>query len=385
MRFSEIIGHEKLKKRLVQSAVNDRIAHAQLFSGPEGSGHLALALAYVQFLSCENILEEDSCDNCPSCIKCKKLIHPDLHFSFPTSPLKDRKAKSDDFMSDWREAVLQNPYMSLFDWYEFIGIENKQGYMSVDESSDILRKLSLKTYEGKFKVMVIWMAEKMRVDASNKLLKMIEEPPDNTIFILVTENRDQVLSTILSRTQLVKINRFEDSEIISVLKSKNHLDQRYAQRIAHISEGNMNAALSMAKSESDSLEMEKEFMNWMRLCFSLLRKPEKDSETFSKLNEWIDTVAKSGRERQKIFLQYGLEVARQCLLNNYVGAELTRINEEVLPGFQKFSPFINANNAERFEDELSKACFHIERNANPRILFLDLSFKINALLKVAAD
>lgn len=380
MLFSSIIGQQTVKQRLIQAVRDNRIAHAQLFFGAEGSGSLALAIAFAQYLSCEDRNENDSCGKCSSCIKYNKLIHPDLHFSYPTAPVKDRKAKSAEYAGEWREAVLANPYLSLQDWYEFIGIENKQGYMSVEESGEIIRHLTLKSYESKYRVMIIWMAEKMRTDAFNKLLKIIEEPPDNTIFILVTENYEQIIQTILSRTQLVKVNRISDKELSEAIKEKFNLGNQEAQRIVHLADGNYNVAQSLAKQESGSIEIEKEFIDWMRMCV-MLNIPGKQNEYFKMLNEWIDVMAKAGRERQKNFLHYGLEIARECLMTNYADLSLVRINDDVIPTFSRFVKFINYQNADLFTEELSKANFHIERNANPRILFLDLSFKMNKILQ----
>ena len=387
MLFSDIIAQQKVKQRLLQSVCDGRIPHALLFSGPEGSGNLALAIAFAQFLSCDNKTSEDSCGKCSSCIKYNKLVHPDLHFSFPTAIVKDKKAKSSEYAAEWRKAFLENPYLSLHDWYEFIGIENKQGYMSVEESADILRSLTLKTYESKYKVMIIWMPEKMRTDASNKLLKIIEEPPDNTVFILVTENMEQLLGTILSRTQLIKVNRIPDREMNDALIEKFNLSYHDAKRIVHLADGNFNAAQSLAEQlqrdsfgESGSIEIEKDFINWMRMCV-MIDKSGRQKEYYKLLNEWIDVMAKAGREHQKNFLHYGLEIAHECLVTNYADASLVRVNDEVIPTFSRFVKFINYENAGVFSEELNKAYFHIERNANPRILFLDLSFKINAVLQ----
>jgi DNA polymerase III subunit delta' len=382
MQFSAIIGQNTVRQRLLHSVHENRIPHAQLFYGPEGSGNLALAIAYAQFLSCENRTQEDSCDTCASCKKYKKLIHPDLHFSYPVATVKDiSKPTSKDFISKWREAVLENPYLGLQDWYEFIGIENKQGFMSVEESAEIVRKLTLKTFESKYKVMIIWMPEIMRVDAANKLLKIIEEPPDNTVFILVTENMEQIISTILSRTQLVKINRITDKELNNALKQKYNFEYHDAQRIVHLADGNYNLAQSMAKHESVSIEIEKEFIDWMRMCL-FISQPAKLEDTYKKLNGWIDVMVKAGRERQKNFISYGLEIAHECLVTNYADVSMARMTDEIIPTFSKFVKFIHQNNAALFAEELNKAYFHIGRNANPRILFLDLSFKMNKILQM---
>jgi DNA polymerase-3 subunit delta' len=379
MQFSDIINQHAVKEKLIRSVHENRVAHAQLFFGPEGSGNLALAIAYAQFLSCESRMENDSCGNCTSCKKYNKLIHPDFHFSYPTAPLKDRKARSAEYIKEWREAILENPYLSLQDWYEFIGVENKQGFISVEESAEIVRRLTLKSFESKYKIMIIWMPEVMRTEASNKLLKIIEEPPDSTIFLLVTENREQIIGTILSRTQLVKINRIADKELQFALKEKFNLEFHEAQRIVHLADGNYNVAQAMAKQESVSVEIEKEFIDWMRMCL-FLSIPSRQEEAFRNLNEWMDVMVKAGRERQKNFISYGLEIGHECLVTNYADASLVRMTDEIIPTFSKFVKYINQNNADFFTEELNKAAFHIMRNANPRILFLDLSFKMNRIL-----
>jgi len=379
MLFSEIPGQEQAKRRLLQLAYQERIAHALLFTGPEGCGHLAVAIAFAQYLACSQKQENDSCGKCSSCVKCQKLIHPDLHFSFPTAIIKPRKALSEEFLPKWRDAVLQNPVMGLYDWYECLGIENKQGYMSVDESAAIQQKLSLKSYESKYKVMVIWMAEKMRADAANKLLKIIEEPPDNTLFLLITENPEQLQGTLLSRMQLVKFTPLQDEVIQKALQAETGLEYHEARRIVRLAEGNLNLARTLAGQETVSIALEEEFMQWMRMCYALSGGTNGE-KTYLDLTRWIDRMAKSGREKLKKFIHYGLEVMRDCVLYNYTGESISRINDDLLPGFSRFAPFIRYDNAEYFENELSKAHFHIERNANPRILFIDLSFKINALL-----
>jgi DNA polymerase-3 subunit delta' len=225
------------------------------------------------------------------------------------------------------------------------------------------------------------MPEVMQPAASNKLLKIIEEPPDSTVFILVTENREQIIGTILSRTQLVKINRVADNELNTALKQKFNLEFHEAQRIVHLADGNYNVAQSLAKQESVSIEIEKEFIDWMRMCL-FLSVPSKLEETFRNLNDWMDVMVKAGRERQKNFISYGLEIGHECIITNYADVSLARMTDEVIPTFSKFVKFIHQNNAEAFTEELNKASFHIIRNANPRILFLDLSFKMNKILNL---
>ncbi len=377
MRFSEVPGQDSVRKRLLQAVQQGRLAHALLFSGPEGCGHLAMALALAQYLACEKPDQKDSCGKCAACVKIRNIAHPDLHFSFPTAVVKKKKPRSREFMTEWRDAVTSNPFLGLADWYEIMGIENKQGFISVEESAAIQQALLLKAYESRYKVMIIWQAEKLRNDAANKLLKIIEEPPDHTLFLLVTERPDDLPATLLSRTQLVRFNRIPD-DVIQQELMRQGADEDAARRFAGLAEGNLNQALSFIRHDDTATELEQEFMDWMRMCYTLSAPKNREAQ-YIKLNEWIDQVSRSGRERQKTFLRFGLEVLRDCLLYQHAG-ELSRLSDELLPGFSKFAPFIHAGNVERFENELSKASFNVERNANPRILFLDLSFKVNALL-----
>jgi DNA polymerase-3 subunit delta' len=378
MLFSQVIGQDEVKRALLQCMQRERLPHALLFAGPEGAGQLPMALALIRRLHCEKRTDADGCGACSSCIKHNKLIHPDLHFAFPTAIVKNRKARSDEYLPDWRRAVLANPYMGLFDWYEHIGIENKQGYLSVDESAAIQQKLSLKPYEARHKASILWMADKLRTDAANKLLKIIEEPPEHTVFILITENPDLLPATLVSRTQLFRFGRVADEVLQKHLQSRG-LEYHAAANIVRLGEGNVNLAHALAADDRSAIDLEKEFMDRMRMCYALSGSKNKEANYLG-LSQWIERIGRAGRERQKNFLHYGLEVVRDCLMHNYAGEPLVRLNDELLPGFSRFAPFIHDGNAEAFEDELNKAHYHIERNANPRILFLDLSFKIHSLL-----
>lgn len=371
MLLKDIVGQESVKNRLIQSVKDNRVSHAQLFLGSEGSGNLALAIAYAQYIACTNKQAEDSCDTCPSCIKYNKLVHPDLHFAFPITTSKDAKV-STVLLPEWREAITENPYINLFQWYEHLGVENKQGIIGVEESAEILRKLSLMSYESEFKTMIIWAPEKMHLSAANKLLKILEEPPDKTLFILVTENEDQLLRTIISRTQLVKINKLSDTEIKTALITKHQLAEQDAARIAYLADGNYNHALALMK-ESDSENFNfNTFSGWMRLCFR---------NDVLKITTWANEMSSIGRERQKNFLAYGLNAFRECLIMNYGDQSIIRIEGEELEFVKKFAPFINGGNCEELVAAFEKASLHIERNANPKILFLDLSIRCIDLLK----
>ncbi|MCS5663599.1 MAG: DNA polymerase III subunit delta' [Flavobacteriales bacterium] len=377
MLFKELLGQEKVKELLLQSVREERVPHAQLFLGSKGSSNLALALAFAQYVGCTNKQEEDSCGECPSCVKHKKFSHPDLHFVFPVATTASVKTKpiSKNFLTEWRALLDDNAYFSLFDWLKHIGVENKQGIISVEESAHIMKDLSLKPYECDTKIMLIWMPEKMNVQAANKLLKIIEEPPHKTLFLLVAESAENMLATVLSRTQLLKVPRYSDEEVISYLMSRG-IEHSKAQMISALVEGNINEALQLAGYAEDAEENSLRFVQWMRLCFSALQVKDID-----KLVQWSEKMAKVGRENQKSFLLYASNVMRDALLKNYGVDAMMKMN---VGGqnftMEKFAPFIHADNCMEIVEELNMAQRHIERNANPKILFLDTSFKIARLL-----
>ena len=377
MLFKEVLGQQKSKQLLMQMVREERVPHAQLFLGSHGSGNLALALAFAQFVGCTDKQVADSCGYCSSCVKHTKYVHPDLHFVFPVATTPSVKAKpiSKNFLSEWRLVLKENAYFSLFDWIKYIGVENKQGIISVEESTHIVKDLSLKPYESDTKVMLIWMPEKMNIQAANKLLKIIEEPPHKTLFLLVAESEENMLATVLSRTQLFKVPRYSDAEVTKYLINRD-VEQGKAQMISALVEGNINEALKLAEYSQDAEENSLRFVQWMRLCFSALQVKDID-----KLVLWSETMAKAGRENQKSFLLYASNVMRDALLKNYGVAAMMKMN---VSGqnftMEKFAPFIHAENCMEITEELNMAQLHIERNANPKILFLDTSFKIARLL-----
>ncbi len=372
MLFKEIIGQQAVKDRLVRSFKEGRISHAQLFLGPEGSGSLPMAVAYAQFISCTNKTEDDSCGACSSCVKYNKLIHPDLHFVYPVALSKDVKTSA-SVAVEWREAFLDNPYITLFNWFESLSAENKQAVIGVEESGEILRKLSLTTYEAEYKIMVIWQAEKMNPSAANKLLKILEEPPDKTLFLLVCENEDQLLRTIVSRTQLIKINKISDKDLIEALVSHHGQTPDAAEKIAHLADGSYAEAILLMSENENAGQNLASFQKLMRASLKINPKA---------VISWIDEVSLAGRERQKNFLKYALHIMRESTIMNYGDSELVKLSADEQEFVQKFSPFIHGANIERFIEELNKAHFHLERNANAKILFMDLAFKFHELLNV---
>lgn len=373
MQFKHIIGQEEVKQRLVQSAKDGRISHAQLFMGPEGSGNLALAIAYAQFIACKNKGENDSCGACPSCLKYQGLVHPDLHFAYPITSAKEGET-STLYLAEWREELAKDPYMNMFYWISIIGKENQQGVISKFESAEIMRKLSLTSFEGGFKVMIIWMPEKMNQASANKLLKILEEPSDKTLFLLVTENADQLLPTIISRTQLVKVNRIADEDMIKALMKRESLSEDEASRIAYLAEGNYNEAQHLIQNAEEENFNFVQFRTWMRLCFG---------KDVLKNIHWVEGIATIGREKQKNFLAYAMSMTRETLMVSYGDASLIRLRGEELEFVKKFSPFIHGENCIQITEELNRAIRDIERNANPKILFTDLSLKLMTLLKQA--
>ena len=373
MLFNQIIGQDHIKKHLQTAAENGRIPHAQLFIGKEGSGTLPMAVAYAQFL-----LSHFSENPEISALKCEKLQHPDLHFSFPvtTNDVVKSHPTSNAFLEDWRQFMATQPYGSLFNWLQHIGVENKQGLINVEESEEIVKKLQLKSYEGGFKVMIIWMAEKMHTSAANKLLKLIEEPPQKTIFLLIVENEEQLLSTIKSRCQSLHFPGLSERDIANSLVVNYQLSENEASNIAHQAEGNYNKALQLMQNDSSDLVFEEWFVAWVRTAF----RAKGNVTVVQQLIAWSDTISKTGRETQKRFLEYCLQFFRQALLFNYKSEQLVFIETKTDFNLSKFAPFVHSNNILDIEKEISDAIYHIERNGNAKIILLDLSIKLTRFL-----
>lgn len=370
MRFSEVVGQSEIKQKLIKSVRDGKISHAQLFAGGEGTGALAAALAYSTYILCSNRGENDSCGTCPACIKSDQLAHPDLHFVFPII-LKHKEDTSDVYVGEWKESVKQNPYLNLRDWYAALEEEKKQGVIGKNESNAIVKKLSLKSFEGGYKICIMWMPELLNLTAANKLLKIIEEPPQQTLFILVAQDYDNLLQTITSRLQLTRFKPLVQSEIVDGLQQGYNISETDAIRIASISDGDFRKAGRHVNEEGIQDQSFQHFRDWMRLCF------RKDVPG---IMSWVDDIAGIGRENQKALLEYGTTIFHQCVLGKYVGAaQINLVGGEREFG-EKFMPFIKGSNIEDLQEEFEKARYHIGRNALPKILFLDLSFKVFRLL-----
>ena len=373
MQFRDIIGLEK-EKNLLRTAVREgRIPHAQLFAGPAGVGKLALAIAYAQYIACPNRTDEDSCGVCPTCLQYAKLQHPDLHFAFPIYKKDSNKnPHSDDFIEKWRQAVAENAYMNLNQWMDHIGTENQQGLIYASQSEEIIRKLTLKSSEGGYKVMIIWMAEKMNGECSNKLLKMIEEPPTQTVFLLVAENPDLLLPTIQSRVQRLALRPIEEEIIARALCEKYGLVEIDARQIAHASAGNWLQAVETIHLGNRSKEHIELFMTLMRKSYM---------RDLKGMRQWADGVAAMGREPQKNFLVYCQRMIRESFICNFRRPEINYMNADEANFTSRFAPFVNEKNIFGIMDELSEAQRHIEQNVNAKMVFFDLALKMIMLLK----
>jgi DNA polymerase-3 subunit delta' len=374
MQLKEVVGHQNIKDKLINTIKENRVSHAQLFLGSEGSGNLALAIAYAQFISCENKLENDSCGVCSSCIKFKKLVHPDLHFVYPVSTSKSvsKDPVSDDYISQWREIIIENPYINQNKWYQVIDVENKQGIISKNESYEILKKLNLKTFEAEYKIMIIWLPEKMNAFAANKLLKLIEEPPAKTLFLLVSENSEQILPTILSRTQLIKIPKIDNESMQNALCDRFGLAPEKAKDIVHLANGNYFQAQNLISStEEDNFNFE-QFTLLMRLSYQ---------RKVIEVIDWVDEIARVGREKQKNFLAYAIRLVRENFMLNMRNREIVYLTQKEMEFSENFSQFINSENVNQIYQALNRAHADIEMNAYNKIVFLDLGLKIMKLIR----
>lgn len=379
MFFKDIAGHNKIKESLLNTIKQKRVSHALLFTGNEGNGKLSMAIAYAQYLSCTNKGETDSCGECSSCKKYKKLIHPDLHFVFPVvRTTKFTKPVSDDFISQWRSFVLESPYHGFDKWLEKLEVENQQAGIFAHESEEIIKKLNFKPYESEFKVMIIWLPEKMNISASNKLLKMIEEPPQKTVFILVAESTEKIIQTILSRTQLVKIPKVSTESMFEEIKKQTKLEYEKINDIVRIADGNFIKAEKLIKKTDDEDENENFilFTNLMRNAYGV---------KVGELISWANKLSQEGRELQKSFLEYALLMLRENFILNISSENKNKI--VFLGGKEKrfsenFNKFIHKKNIVGIMQEFNEAYNHIERNGYSKLIFLDLALKIARLLKV---
>lgn len=373
MKFAEVIGQTEIKEMLSRQLAEGHVPHAQLFCGPAGSGKLTMALAYASALLCRNRVDGEACGECPSCKMLKNWAHPDLHFVFPVIKQKGQTtdAVSDQYLSQWREQLHDTSYFSYMQWLDRMEVENQQAQIGVAESAQILRKLSLVSGQGGYKVMIIWLPELMNVNSANKLLKILEEPPQQTVFLLVSNRPERLLATILSRTQQIVFPKLKDSDLVTALIERNKLQPEDAQRLARLCEGSYIRALQEVRVNEDGALFFDMFVLLMRLCY--MRK-------IKDMAEWSEQVASWGRERQKNFLEYCQRLVRENFIYNFRCAGLNYLNAKESDFSVNFARFINERNVIGIMDELSLAQRDIEQNVNAKMVFFDFSLKMIVLL-----
>jgi DNA polymerase-3 subunit delta' len=373
MFFKNIIGQEAIKRRLIQSVKEGFIPHARLISGREGTGALPLALAYARYLNCTGRQEEDACGKCPSCLKFNKYSHPDLHFVFPIINKKGSKdAFCDDFLTEWRKFITETPYAGLTDWLEKIAAANAQGLIYARESNEIVRKLNLKAYESDYKILIIWLPEKMHETAANKLLKLLEEPPEKTIFLLVSEEPEMIITTIRSRAQMLIVPPIADEDLAQALLEKQNLEQEEIDFVVRLAKGSYEKALKISSSTKENEE-------YLELFITIMRNSWK--KDILNMKAKADQFASMGRDRQKGFLAYAQRMIRENFLYRLHLPEINYMNQKETDFSVNFHPYVSENNIIDFMEELAVAERHIESNVNPRMIFFDLSMKIAVLLK----
>lgn len=372
MQFSQIVGLSQVKQSLAHSVKESHVAHAQMFLGTAGSANMAMALAYATFINCENKQEEDSCGVCPSCIKMQKHIHPDVQYVFPTYSLGsgDKEKQRAELVANWRSFLSQNPYSTLPDWANHIQAENKQCIISVDESRNIVKNISLKAFEGEYKMVFIWLPEMMNQSAANSILKILEEPPAKTLFLLISNDLESNLATIISRTQIVTIPTYQANEVAETLQQVFGISEEQANHASQLEQNNVNEALKLCYGEeSDSNVL---FQTWMRLCFT---------RNLTELVNLAEDFQKLSKTNQKGLLQFGINMTRNLLLYQSDSDQLLRLKESEKVFVTNFSKVITMDKMMAFSSSLNTAFFHLERNANPKITFLDLSLNLSSLLK----
>ena len=376
MRKSEVIGQEEAWARLTPMAREDRLPHAMMLCGPQGAGKMALAMAFANYLLCRNHTPDDeACEACPQCKMLARWEHPDLHFTFPTIKLpsmgSDHKPVSDDFARQWHEMVKESPYFSMDQWMNAIGAENQQAIITAGESDDLVRKLSLKSSQGGCKVSIIWLPERMNIECANKLLKLIEEPPQGTVFIMVSEEPDKLLETIRSRTQRIDIKRISTESISRQLKERYGLGDELANRMARLANGSWLKAVRELEKDSENTEFLADYQQLMRLAYM---------RNIHDLKPWSERIAGYGREKQKRFMDYFIRLTRENFMYNFANPDLNYMSEEEEAFANKFARFINEANIIPISEMADKVQRDIKQNANAKIVFFDLALQMIMLL-----
>lgn len=373
MYFKDIIGQEDIKKRLIQSAQTGVVPHAQLFTEQGGAGAFPLALAYARYLNCTNRTETDSCGHCPSCLKYNEQAHPDLHFVFPIVAKKEKKKEvCDDYLMEWRGFLKERPYFDIDGWLDYMEAGNSQALIYSKESDEIIRKLSLKIYEATYRILLIWLPEKLHPTCANKLLKIIEEPPQNTVILMVSETPDQILGTILSRAQRINVRGIHPEAIAASMVSLFGLAPEDAKHIAHLANGNYLKAIEAISLGEENKFFLEQFKGMMRNSWA---------RNVKGMKEMADLLAGIGRERQKNFLSYCQHLIRENFMYRFQSPELNYMNLDEASFSVKFAPFINERNVFDIMEELAKAEQQIGQNVNAKMIFFDLSLRLTVLIK----
>ena len=376
MFFNDIPGNKKIKRQLIGSVKKDRISHAQLFSGGRGSAILPIAIAYAQYINCENPTEADSCGDCSQCVKYKNLTHPDLHIIFPVLKSASKNMPlSENFISKWRALILKNNYESLSSWIETFNNEsknNEQAFIYKDEVFSLQKKLTLKNYEARHRVVLIWMPEQMNKNTSNKLLKLFEEPPKGTVFMLVSEKPEKLLSTIRSRFHHIQIKNFNSEEIVSFF-TKDSIGREEINELISICGSDLGRMIDLSSGGLETDEIFIDFVSWMRLVYKA---------SYIEIFTWVESISRKGRGYQKMMLSYSLKMIRECLVINFLSANQAKTNSKEAEFILKFCQFVHNDNIVAISNELEQAYNGITRNANPKIMFFNLSLQLVKLLKV---
>ncbi len=373
MYFKDIIGQEEVKERLRQSARTGIVPHAQLFTEQGGAGAFALALAYARYLNCTERTETDACGHCPSCLKYDELAHPDLHFVFPIVTKKEKKKEvCDDYLHEWRGFLKGHPYFNLDNWLDYIEAGNSQALIYSKESDEIIHKLSLKIYEAEYRILIVWLPEKMHPTCANKLLKIIEEPPMRTVILMVSEAPDLIIGTIQSRAQRIPIRPIDTNSMVEAMRARFGLAPDDAKYVAHLASGNFLKAMETISLGEENKFFLEQFKAMMRNSWA---------RNVKGMRALADTLAAIGRERQKNFLAYCQRLIRENFVYRFQSPELNYMNLDEASFSAKFSPFVNERNVVELMEELAKAEQHITQNVNAKMVFFDLSLRITVLIK----
>lgn len=375
MQFKNVVGQEDIKKMLIKAVAEDRIPHAILLYGPPGNGKLALALAFAQYINCHSRSGGDSCGVCNSCRKYSKLIHPDLHFTYPVIKVND-KATSADYIIKWREYFAENPYPKYQRWMQCIADENKQGVIYVDEARDLIHKLNQKSYEADYKISVIWLPEYMNAQCANKMLKILEEPPVNTLFILVSEGEEKLLNTIRSRCQFIRVPFIAETDMQRYLETIALPEHLTASSVAHLAQGNLNTALDIIEKDEEQVFNHKQFAVMMRSGYA---------RKIQDILMWAEEMGNIGRVRQMGFLMYCNRFLRENFLQNFREPELVYMDDQEREFSKKFAPFINEKNVMYLYKEFDKSYRDISMNGNAKLVFMDLGLRVSRLIRMKAN